>query len=671
MEKGDKDEKEDSMSKGDENSEFSNSLDDSQRQENEEKSNKQMIIANILNAEYEVIREVMKEAMNWKLSREPEDETASTTKDWDIYWHDLFINPDMLSKMKCYQKVNHFPGMEALYMKNLLSRNLTRMYKLYPKEYSFFPVTWTLPIEWNEFKSQFDGVSDKTFIVKPEALSQGKGIFLTKTWTEINPEANCIVQRYISHPYLIDGLKFDLRIYVLVYGCDPYRVYMYKEGLARLATEQYVAPKINNIRNVYMHLTNYAINKDNENYEYNTDADRADTGHKRSLEFVWEYIEENGGDTEQVKEDIKVCIMKSLCSVQPYLAHLYRSCQPNDIYNDKCFEILGFDILLDHKLKPWLLEVNHAPSFRTDTPFDYKIKSAMLEDTFRILNLDPIKRNLRIKKENDLQQKRIMMDQNSIIKLSREERMRRKAKKMTKRDAYESKNLGNFEALYPDPTRDELYKLYMKSAADIWETFTGTRKKLAVKEQVTPDNKYKSNLIITKVPLSSTKKKSIVKEKSFIYRDHDNEKPNAYLAPLKQTFQADSTQGMLITSIKNGYKLRPIECNKVETIVQQRTKTEYRNRENNFRRSDKSGITRSKTGLVSHRNDNKEILPPTIHKHNTPSQICGKGLYVVPKMLEFSPFDIIAPTRIPAIYRKKWNPYRVYKPKIRAYKPYA
>ena len=58
--------------------------------------------------------EVMNEAMNWKLSREPEDQTARTTKDWDIYWHDLFINSDMLSKMKCYQKVNHVPGMEAL-----------------------------------------------------------------------------------------------------------------------------------------------------------------------------------------------------------------------------------------------------------------------------------------------------------------------------------------------------------------------------------------------------------------------------------------------------------------------------------------------------------------------------------------------------------------------------
>ena len=43
----------------------------------------------------------------------------------------------------------------------------------------------------------------------------------------------------MDKPFLIDNLKFDLRIYVLLSGVDPLRVFFYKEGLCRLATREY------------------------------------------------------------------------------------------------------------------------------------------------------------------------------------------------------------------------------------------------------------------------------------------------------------------------------------------------------------------------------------------------------------------------------------------------
>lgn len=59
-----------------------------------------------------------------------------------------------------------------------------------------------------------------------------------------------------------------------------------------------------------------------------------------------------------------------MIAAQPGLAHAFSQEQPEDTENSMCFEILGFDIMFDSKLKPWLIEVNHAPSFGTDTPID-------------------------------------------------------------------------------------------------------------------------------------------------------------------------------------------------------------------------------------------------------------------------------------------------------------
>jgi tubulin polyglutamylase TTLL6/13 len=93
----------------------------------------------------------------------------------------------------------------------------------------------------------------------------------------------------MAKPYLIDGLKFDLRVYALVYGVDPLRVFVFKEGLARFATEEYIGPQRNNLDNLYMHLTNYAIQKKSDAFCQNEDVDD-DSGHKRSLSSIMEYL---------------------------------------------------------------------------------------------------------------------------------------------------------------------------------------------------------------------------------------------------------------------------------------------------------------------------------------------------------------------------------------------
>lgn len=51
------------------------------------------------------------------------------------------------------------------------------------------------------------------------------------------------------------------------------------------------------------------------------------------------------------------------------------------------FEILGFDILLDQSLQPWVLEVNRSPSFGTDSNLDLHVKTAVIRDALRLANI--------------------------------------------------------------------------------------------------------------------------------------------------------------------------------------------------------------------------------------------------------------------------------------------
>jgi tubulin polyglutamylase TTLL6/13 len=160
----------------------------------------------------------------------------------------------------------------------------------------------------NEWKA------DTVLIVKPEASCQGKGIYLTREIDDICEE-HCVVQIYIDRPLLMEKMKFDLRVYVLVLGTDPLRIFLSKEGLARLSTKNYEEVNDENLDDITMHLTNYAINKNSAKFQANRAAILDSAGHKRSLKFALKYIEKCcKKDSNVVMDEIKDIIVKTMIS---------------------------------------------------------------------------------------------------------------------------------------------------------------------------------------------------------------------------------------------------------------------------------------------------------------------------------------------------------------------
>lgn len=186
----------------------------------------------------------------------------------------------------------------------------------------------------------------------------------------------------------MEKMKFDLRLYVLVLGTDPLRIFLSKEGLARLSTKNYEEANDENLEDITMHLTNYSINKHSAKFQPNRAAILDSSGHKRSLKFTLKYVEkvEKKSNT-RLMDEIKDIVVKTLISGQPHLTNMFRQCQLDDFENSMCFQILGFDIMMDQKCRPYLLEVNHSPSFSTDSPLDEKVKGDLIRDAIRLLGL--------------------------------------------------------------------------------------------------------------------------------------------------------------------------------------------------------------------------------------------------------------------------------------------
>lgn len=351
-------------------------------------------------------------------------------KNWMIGWSNTAMRSQVYQNLARGQKVNHFPRSHEITKKDNLFKNISKMQSLHGKRfYNFIPETFVLPGDSMALSEEMDRDKDVLWIVKPAGSSQGKGIFLTNRINEVPFGQNMVVSRYIANPLLINGYKFDLRIYVAVTSMDPLRIYIYKEGMARFATEVY---DLKNPRNRFVHLTNYSLNKYSPNF---VDLNEDGKGFKWTLSALKSFLESQGVKFSLIWDQIKDIAIKTIISIETVINSAMSMYVPS---SKNCFELLGFDILLDDSLRPWLLEVNLSPSMNTETSIDLKIKSVLISD---LLNLVGI-RKIENKKRRNSQVSRPAWG-NTTGGLSKKEIQ------VIKETESELKRIGGFECCFP------------------------------------------------------------------------------------------------------------------------------------------------------------------------------------------------------------------------------
>ena len=292
------------------------------------------------------------------------------------------------------QHVNHFPNNYELTRKDMMYKNL----KLFKKElerdkryeeaksYDFFPLTFHMPSEFTMFVDEYKHSPGTIWIMKPAGKAQGKGIFLVTSLNQLykwknslkGGEENAIdetyvCQRYIYNPLLLGGKKFDMRVYALVTCYNPLTAYLYRTGFCRFTSFKYsLNPE--DLNNNQIHLTNVAIQKQSATY----DKQIGGKWYFRELKtyLMGRYNEEQ---VNSMFDGIQNIIIKCFYAVQSVIAK-----------DRHCFELYGYDILIDENLKPWLIEINSNASLTASTERDAQTKIKMLDDLLTIVDLEKI-----------------------------------------------------------------------------------------------------------------------------------------------------------------------------------------------------------------------------------------------------------------------------------------
>ncbi|XP_012168225.1 probable tubulin polyglutamylase TTLL2 isoform X2 [Bombus terrestris] len=291
---------------------------------------------------------------------------------WNLWWRSGGFPLPHYKLLLPWQFINRIPKGSSICRKDNLIRHLRCMKKMHGSIYDFSPVGYNLPSEYTKLAEECSRCEhDRVWICKPVGQSQGKGIFLFRKLSDLTYDNAAVVQRYIENPFLIGGYKFDLRLYVCVPSYRPLTIYLYKEGLARFATEKF---SLEHLNDPFRHLTNFSLNKLGPGYSEK--KERVGSGCKWTFRQLRRYFEQAGYYDWFLWQRIACLVSLTILS---QAASIPKS--------SNCFEFFGFDVLIDKNLKPWLLEVNLSPALSNDCEIDSEVKKPLLHDLFDLLGL--------------------------------------------------------------------------------------------------------------------------------------------------------------------------------------------------------------------------------------------------------------------------------------------
>ena len=288
-----------------------------------------------------------------------------------------------------YQKINKFYNYEEYVSKSLLYKNYKIFKDKFPADFNYMLETYSYPEDKKSIELKFknytfnENITNDLWLIKPTLGSLGSKIKLFTNLSSITMP-DYLITKYLNNPHLIRQYKYDLRFHGLVSTIKPLKLYLYNEGMLRLATEKFTF-SISDLQNKYALLTNIFINRQNKDkYIYPQNISNIEDSNLWNFETFGKYCENNNIDFNKIYSEVSDIFIKMILTVREKLIN---EIDKNNLKYSNFYHLIGFDIILDNNLKPYLLEANRRCSFRDDNDAEKYYSYNILADTLNIIGI--------------------------------------------------------------------------------------------------------------------------------------------------------------------------------------------------------------------------------------------------------------------------------------------
>ena len=233
---------------------------------------------------------------------------------------------------------------------------------------------------YNNFKD-YKIISNNLWIIKQKEENTDTKAHFFKSLKNIPKEF--VMSKYLTNPHLIDGKKYHLRLYVLISGIKPLRIYLYNEGFAHIAKQKFSLDE-KNFDNKKVHLTNSI---DNNKIISSFIKEKAKTNiNKMNLFEYKNYLKKENIDYIPLREKLRDIIIKTVISGHEYLLTKLDEYNLND---RSFFNLFGYDFIVDSNYDPYLLKVSKRPDLIIMSKADKVINEKIFIDTLNIIGIIP------------------------------------------------------------------------------------------------------------------------------------------------------------------------------------------------------------------------------------------------------------------------------------------